>query len=160
MTEAPDREAKDRPRVLAPAPLIVLPVFVLGWILELLVPLNLLEAPSRWLWGGSLLVLSVAIAVSTLREFRRSSTPFDATKQATTLVTSGLFRYSRNPGYVSMVLLAAAVGIVTDGIWVLLLLVPAVVVLHYGVVLPEERHLQAVFGDDFGVYRSAVRRWL
>ena len=44
--------------------------------------------------------------------------------------------------------------------WVLALLVPALALTHYGVILPEERHLEALFGEKFDAYTSSVRRWI
>ena len=51
-------------------------------------------------------------------------------------------------------------GVVYDNIWMLVLLAPLLTVMHYGVVLREERHLEARFGDDYRRYRASVRRWL
>ena len=51
-------------------------------------------------------------------------------------------------------------GIAADGPWTLALLVPLLIVLHYGVIIREERYLERKFGDDYRRYRSTVRRWL
>ena len=50
--------------------------------------------------------------------------------------------------------------IATDNAWVLALLVPVVAVMHYGVILREERHLEERFGEDYVRYKASVRRWL
>jgi protein-S-isoprenylcysteine O-methyltransferase Ste14 len=48
----------------------------------------------------------------------------------------------------------------TDSPWIMALLIPVLLVMHYGVIRPEERHLQERFGDEFRDYQSSVRRWL
>jgi len=44
--------------------------------------------------------------------------------------------------------------------WATVLLVPVFLALHFGVILPEEAHLEAVFGEPYRLYRQRVRRWL
>jgi protein-S-isoprenylcysteine O-methyltransferase Ste14 len=95
-----------------------------------------------------------------LRAFRRHGTNVPTYKPATALVTDGPYRFSRNPGYVSMFLIYAGIVLAADNAWLLGLLVIFVAVIHYGVVRREEHYLEHRFGDDYRRYRSAVRRWI
>ncbi|MCH7635332.1 MAG: isoprenylcysteine carboxylmethyltransferase family protein, partial [Proteobacteria bacterium] len=67
---------------------------------------------------------------------------------------------SRNPMYLALSLLYAGIGIAADGPWTLALLVPLLLVMHYGVIIREERYLERKFGDDYRRYKSTTRRWL
>jgi protein-S-isoprenylcysteine O-methyltransferase Ste14 len=81
-------------------------------------------------------------------------------KPTTALVTEGPFRYSRNPIYVALTLLYVGVALLINALWILLLVVPAVLVLRYGVIAREEAYLTRKFGDAYRQYTTQVRRWL
>jgi protein-S-isoprenylcysteine O-methyltransferase Ste14 len=76
------------------------------------------------------------------------------------LVTTGIHGWSRNPIYVGMFLLYAGIGIAAPSPWVLILALPLVVILRYGVVAREEAYLERRFGDAYRDYKARVRRWL
>ena len=68
-------------------------------------------------------------------------------KLTTALVTGGPFRYSRNPIHVALTLLYLGVALLINALWILLLVVPAVRVLRYGVIARKEAYLTQKFGD-------------
>lgn len=75
-------------------------------------------------------------------------------------VTGGVFRFSRHPMYLAMLLVVAAAGLVTAE-WVVLGAVPVLAVaIDSFVVGPEESELVEVFGEDYEAYTKRVRRWL
>ena len=90
----------------------------------------------------------------------RARTHIDPYKPATTVVTTGPYRFTRNPLYLSVNILYVALCVVLGLTSSLVLLPVANVVLLYGVIKREERYLEAKFGDPYRVYRSHVRRWL
>ena len=65
----------------------------------------------------------------------------------------------RNPMYVALILLLAGVAIALGSDWILVLLLPAALILHFGVVKREERYLTAKFGDTYRDYMSKVPRY-
>jgi protein-S-isoprenylcysteine O-methyltransferase Ste14 len=77
----------------------------------------------------------------------------------TALVTVGPFRYSRNPIYMALTLLDVGVALLINALWILLLVIPAVLVLRYGVIAREEAYLTRKFGDAYRQYTTQVRRW-
>ena len=104
--------------------------------------------------AGLLLTLWAAVG------FIRADTPLEPYKQASALVTSGPYRFSRNPIYLGMALLLA-------GFWLWLgslspgLVLPAfVVAIDRRFIRREEAHLEERFGERFRAYRASVRRWL
>jgi protein-S-isoprenylcysteine O-methyltransferase Ste14 len=62
--------------------------------------------------------------------------------------------------YVAMALFYAAIALAADSLITLLFLVPLLIVVHHGVVLREERYLEAKFGDQYRRYKAKVRRWI
>jgi protein-S-isoprenylcysteine O-methyltransferase Ste14 len=75
-------------------------------------------------------------------------------------VTSGPFRLSRNPLYVSLVATLAAFGILLDSAWHLPAAALLALALDRFVVREEERRLGELFGEAYAEYRARVRRWL
>ncbi|HVF05434.1 MAG TPA: isoprenylcysteine carboxylmethyltransferase family protein [Frankiaceae bacterium] len=149
----------DRPRVLAPPPLVYLPALGAGFALQAL--LSDIAPPDRAVrvLGYALVVAGGALAGSFVRAFLRARTSIDFGR-ATTLVTTGPYRLSRNPGYVGMALVYAGIA-VASGAWLAFAtVVPALVAIDRCVIRGEERHLEKVFGDEYRAYTRRVRRWL
>lgn len=150
----------DRPRVIALPPLIYLGFFLAGLGLEALWPAAFLPQAIQYAVGGLVIALSVVIAITTFARFHKADTTFDVRKPATTLIIEGTFRYTRNPLYLALLMLYLGGAVMVDGGWIVALAVPLVAVMTYGVILPEERHLTAKFGEDYRSYRASVRRWI
>lgn len=146
---------KDRSGVIAPPPLIFVAFFVLGWLGRDFLPrfASMRAAMIIVFLAGTLMFW----ALWTMLRARTSPDPYTAT---TTVVTSGPFRFTRNPLYVSMNLFYVAASFATGSLTSLLLLPVAEVVLYFGVIRREELYLEAKFGDSYRDYRSRVRRWL
>ena len=151
---------RDHPGVIAPPPLIHLGFLALGALLEWLLPTATLPAPVRVPAGAALLILGLALIAAAVLQFRRAQTAVEPWKPSTALLRSGLYRWSRNPIYVAGTIASIGIALLADSLWMLAALIPAVLLLHYGVVLREERYLEARFGAAYRDYKAAVRRWL
>jgi protein-S-isoprenylcysteine O-methyltransferase Ste14 len=107
-------------------------------------------------------VTGVAFAVTGAEAFRRASTTINPVRpdQATSLVTTGIFRFTRNPMYVGLTALLLGWAVFLASPWAFL--GPALFALYITQfqIIPEERILAAKFGAEYKVYRSKVRRWL
>jgi protein-S-isoprenylcysteine O-methyltransferase Ste14 len=79
---------------------------------------------------------------------------------STSLVSTGLYRISRNPMYLGMALLYAGLALLLESIVALILLPVVLVIIQTQVIVREERYLEARFGDDYVAYKGRVRRWL
>ncbi len=157
---ATDNGGKDTAGVIAPPPVIYLAFLMIGFGADALWPVAVLPQGPRYAAGAAVIALSLALAFSAFGQFRRHKTSFKPHEPSTALITEGPYRFSRNPMYLALSLLYAGIGIAADGPWTLALLVPLLVVLHYGVILREERYLERKFADAYRRYRSSVRRWL
>jgi len=79
---------------------------------------------------------------------------------STAVVTSGPYRFSRNPLYIGLAIVYLGLTLTFDAWWGIVLLALVLIVMHLGVIQREERYLERKFGDGYRQYRSAVRRYL
>lgn len=146
--------------VIAHPPVIYLAGLVAGLGLDAIWPLSTLE----WDWarpaGIALIFLSVLIVVPAFVKFIRAGTNIPTNRPTKALVTDGIYRWSRNPIYLSMTVLVAGIGLAVHTLWVLVMLVPVWAVMRYGVIAREEAYLERRFGEDYRRYRRSVRRWI
>ena len=142
-------------------PFVILGAIVVASIVDWLLPLGFgLPRSVGWVVGGLLIVAAVAVMPSLFAAFRRARSQYDVRVVPKGLVTEGLFRFSRNPGYVAMIVAGAGLAILLDDPWALLALVPAAFVIHREVVLKEEAILRRAFGEEYRQYCRRVRRWV
>jgi len=141
-------------------PLVYAVSLLIGLAIEQLFPLVSIS----WTWRTGPAVVLIAVAglliAPTVMRYRHADTPFDVRKPATTLITDGPYRYSRNPGYVSLTLLYLGLGVLFSSAWVCVLVVPTLLIINVAVVRKEEQHLESQFGEEYLRYKTAVRRWL
>jgi len=150
----------DAPDVFIRPPRLFLFGLILGGGLGWLWPAAVWPLGLRLTLSGFLIVLGVIIMAIGYRQFRAVGTYVKTIEPTLVLVTNGLFRFSRNPFYISLILIYLGIGVVINNLWIFALLVPLLVVLHYGVILREERYLEGKFGADYLNYKATVRRWL
>jgi protein-S-isoprenylcysteine O-methyltransferase Ste14 len=96
-------------------------------------------------------------AVLAFHRARTSPNPF---RPSSALVTTGPYRFSRNPMYVGITLLYAGVALWVNTVWPLLFLPGILIVMYYGVIVLEEAYLERIFGDEYRQYARRVRRWV
>ncbi len=76
------------------------------------------------------------------------------------LVTTGIFNHCRNPLYVGNILMLLGVGILSNSLIYVLIVMPAFMVIYQAIVLAEEHFLRSKFGDGFRAYCTRVNRWI
>lgn len=156
-------EARDTAGVIAPPPLIALAAVVLGLLLDWLLPAYvltvLLDVTARIVMAIVLAAAGGALALTAMRGFRQAGTHVEPWKPSSALVTDGVYAYVRNPMYVGLGLLVAAIAVALASDWTLVMLLPAAAAIHVGVVRREERYLTAKFGEPYRRYREQVPRY-
>jgi protein-S-isoprenylcysteine O-methyltransferase Ste14 len=144
-------------------PLLFGGALALGYVLSLYWPLGPgLASPNALAVtvGLAFIAGGLALAIFSVRAFRRAGTKVVPGQPATALVTTGPYRVTRNPIYLGFVLVYFGLSIVLTSVWVLLLLFPVLVILQRGVVAREEVYLERKFGDAYRAYKARVPRWL
>jgi protein-S-isoprenylcysteine O-methyltransferase Ste14 len=107
-----------------------------------------------------MLTAAVTIAGAAILTFRRHRTTVEPGQLPSTLVTGGVFAWSRNPIYVALIAIEAAIGIMADSLWILGAALLLWIVLDRVVVRREEEMIESVFGEAFRDYMRRVRKWL
>jgi len=130
--------------------------FVLNWIW----PVLLLNDGVRYSVGPVLIIASFAVMPPVLRAFRQADTTFDVRRIPSALITEGMYRYSRNPTYISMITVCIGIAVVSGNVWVLLTTAITALYLNVNIVPIEEKYLEAQFGEEYRQYKIRVRRWL
>ena len=95
-----------------------------------------------------------------LRTMRGADTTIRLDKPVSSLIQDGPFRYSRNPGYLSLTMLYAGIAIRRNALWAILLLALVLYVIQREVIGREERYLERTFGEEYLSYKASVRRWV
>ena len=145
-----------------PPPAVVAIAAALMWAIAALLPSLRVDVPHAGLIAGICAALGVAIGGAGLIAFRRARTTVNPLhpEAASSLVTSGIYRWTRNPMYLGALPLLAGWAVYLQHP-VALLVVPLVMLyLTRFQIIPEERALSAKFGGQFDAYRGRVRRWL
>lgn len=154
--------SEDVPGVLVFPPLIPLAVLVVGIVLDWLLPLSFLAKiplPARAVLGPLLLALGIAAIISGDRVFKRVGTNVNPLQPSLALASTGIYRRLRNPMYVGMALVVLGIVIGFALEWTFFALAIGALVMHFGVVLREERYLERKFGDEYRTYKASVPRY-
>jgi protein-S-isoprenylcysteine O-methyltransferase Ste14 len=145
-----------------PPPLVALFLAILMWLMpalagSLAIPLSLRRGVAL-----ALLCLGLSIAVSGIVAFRRARTTLNPIKasSASALVSSGVYRFTRNPMYLGLLLVLFAWAMLLSNPLALLLLPVYVLYINRFQIIPEERVLASLFGTEYSAYKECVRRWL
>jgi protein-S-isoprenylcysteine O-methyltransferase Ste14 len=146
--------------VHVPPPVIYIVGFLAGLLLQRAIPVRNEAVRSRRVLGAAGLGLSVALAAPSLVLFVRARTSPIPVRPATALVTSGPYRFTRNPMYLGMAFAYAGLALWSGVVSALLVLPLVVVVVDRYVIVREERYLERAFGDHYRQYKAHVRRWL
>lgn len=163
MTQTPPPAPDAHAGVIAPPPLIYFGFLLLGWVLDTYV-LHL-SMPFELTFPVKVIAVVLIVAGLGLEMwagglFKKAGTNVVPWSPSTALVATGPYRFSRNPMYVgfTLVYLGLALGLQSPSAMILLL--PCLALMTWGVIQREERYLTAKFGQPYLDYKERVRRWL
>ena len=112
--------------------------------------------------SGLSLLIGIGVLVSAVASFRKQKTtvnPLDIEK-ASSLVISGVFKYSRNPMYLGMVFILLSIALKFNLIGgIILTLLFAIFITRFQII-PEEVVMEKLFKEEFYSYKKKTRRWL
>ena len=151
----------NRLELLIPPPVVAVVFASAIWVLSKLIPVIWLF-PGQMMGVAMLAAMGLALDITALIGFLRAKTTINPIKpdQSSTLVTGGLYRITRNPMYLGLALLVAAWTLYQANPFGWLLWLGFCAYITRFQIIPEERHLAMLFGEDFEIYKSRVRRWI
>lgn len=151
---------KDYPKVLAPPPFIALVIIIAGFAAGLIKSLHFIYGTARYTAGAALMAVSLIIILTASFKFKKAGTNVDVRKPTTSIVTDGLYAYSRNPIYVGLVIFLFAMSVLLNNLWIMIFIPAFVIIMRRGVIEREELYLAEKFGAEYTDYKQRVRRWI
>ncbi len=112
--------------------------------------------------GGSGLVWRIAVLLLLLasREFSTHKTTDSCSGCSTALISTGPFRFSRNPVYLGLLIMFIGFSARSSNLWFLIVAIPMCLAIYQVVIAKEEVYLAAKFGEEYDRYKASVRRWI
>ena len=113
-------------------------------------------------FGSFMISIGLIIILSAIIQFKKYKTtisplnPYEATK----LMVHGIYKFSRNPMYLGLLLILSGISIIQNPIGVLLFVPSFILYINHFQIIPEESAMLDLFKDDFLKYKESVRRWI
>ena len=145
-----------------PPPLIALTVAVLMWGIAEVVPSMALTFLRSTTLAGVVAAVGCGIALAGILQFWTASTTINphTPQKSAQLVEHGIYRFSRNPMYLGLVIVLLAWALYLANPLSVLLIPGFMVYINLFQIRPEERHMRELFGQPYEEYASRVRRWI
>jgi protein-S-isoprenylcysteine O-methyltransferase Ste14 len=145
-----------------PPPVVAVAIAAAMYVASRWIPLLQFDFPARRLLAGVFVAVGIAVNLAGIWAFRQHSTTVNPLHpgKTTSLVTEGVFRWTRNPMYLGILLILTGWAIWLATVVSLFGLPLLVIYLTRFQILPEERALRAKFGGAMATYEQQVRRWL
>ncbi len=162
MRTDPPARIPDRPGIIPWPPLLLAGTVVGGILLARVAPLpwpGMDDMAARIVGLGFGLAGLVLLAWAALT-LKRHATTILPHKGASVLVTDGPYRWRRHPIYIADVFLLFGLAELTQNIWFVILAFVFAALVTRLQIIPEERHLEAVFGEDWRTYAAKTRMWV
>ena len=151
---------QDNPGIRVPPPLVYLLALLLGLLLNRRLHVPFLSRGVARVLGWPLVGGGIALAAWFARTIHGADTTLRTDKPVSSLVQDGPFRYSRNPGYLSLTMLYVGIAILRNALWAILFLPLLLLVTQRELIEREERYLERTFGEEYLAYTRRVRRWV
>ena len=144
-----------------PPPAVCLLTGLAMWGLARQMPPVVVADAWRWSVAGAFVAAGVMVAAPAMAAFARARTTINPVKlDASTLVSGGVFRLTRNPMYLGLTLLLCGLAVFLAAPWALLGPLAFVLFITRYQIIPEERVMRAKFGAAYEAYAARVRRWI
>ena len=147
-----------KPRILPPVWFLL--TLLAMWIADRWLPIVEFASTAARVAGAVLIVTGIGISARASSAFKHAGTPVVPFERSTALVTEGLFRYTRNPMYVGLVLALVGVALLLESVGAWLPIPVFIAIIQVRFIAGEERLLAELFGDDYLAYKHKTRRWL
>ncbi len=110
--------------------------------------------------GGIILVVGLALLVMAGGLFKKADTEMIPFREVRALVTTGVYRYTRNPMYLGMALVLLGCAVTVGAATAFIVIPVFMVIIQYRFIVHEEQLLREIFPEEFPAYCRQVRRWL
>ena len=121
-----------------------------------------IEVKNEFIFGSFMIISGLIIILSAIilfKKYQTTITPLNPSN-ATKLITDGIYKFSRNPMYLGLLLVLLGVSIILNPIGGLFLIPLFILYLNFFQIIPEENAMVDLFKDEFLDYKKNVRRWI
>ena len=125
-----------------------------------LLPVKQLMTPPLTYWGIGAIVIGILMVLYCAQLFRQKGTTIKPFEESSSLVKEGLFRYSRNPIYLGMIVFLFGLWVVLGSLTPLGVIPVFAWLIQEKFIKEEEKMLEEKFGEEYKEYKARVRRWL
>jgi protein-S-isoprenylcysteine O-methyltransferase Ste14 len=143
-----------------PPPLYYVAAIAGGMLIHRTLPLPVGGRPATAVVGAIVLALGLTLNFAGVAGVIKHRTTIVPHGHVARLITTGAYRWSRNPMYTGLGIAVLGAGLLAGSWWPIVLLPIALLVVAWLVIGPEERYLAQRFGQSYHDYSSRVRRWL
>jgi protein-S-isoprenylcysteine O-methyltransferase Ste14 len=145
-----------------PPPIVALVLALFMWLTPAVASLVPVSYPARVLCAVVLVCIGQGIGVAGMVAFRRAKTTVNPVRAslASSLVVQGVYRHTRNPMYLGLLLTLLAWAVLLANPFAVLWVAVFVLYITRFQIIPEERVLGALFGAEYEAYKARVRRWM
>lgn len=146
-----------------PPPIVALTILICMWVFDLF--LHWLQFSLSYSWVIAIVIAGTGMSFIAIgvRSFSKKETTVNPLKPdtASSLVNEGIYRFTRNPMYVGLLIIVIAWGVfLSNGLILLLGPIFFVFYINQFQIKPEEEALETLFGEDYLAYKTKVRRWI
>ena len=139
---------------------IVYSHILIAGIFEYIFPTDLYVSRTLSVSVGIVILLFAWVLIFiTKQQFKKTAQKTSPGNETKSLIQDGIFAYTRNPIYVSMILISFSLGFILNSLWILVVTIPIFITLKNTLVLPEEKYLKETFKEEFDEYCKRVGRW-
>ncbi len=153
-------EHKDHADVKIHPPVLTVIHIAIAYIAKWTIPISFVVSNILRNVGFSLVVIGFLLGLGAFLEFRKARTTILPHGSVSSIVTSGVYRFTRNPIYLGFALMLIGFPLNSGTYWGLILAPVFIVTFNSLVIEREEAYLERKFGDVYTSYKSRVRRWL
>ena len=150
----------DSAQVKFPPPLAVLLATALCFVARYICPEPFVPEEVRWSVGAGLWVVGIGLMFSAVRQFRMKKTALPPWQSTSTIVVEGPYRFSRNPIYLSFLVMTLGSVFLSNHVLSFACLIGLFLFLRFYVIAREERYLEGKFGESYLSYKASSRRWI
>jgi|TARA_B100000959_G_scaffold271678_1_gene320077 protein-S-isoprenylcysteine O-methyltransferase Ste14 len=153
---------RDGASVRIPPPFVYLAAVIAGGLVDRYLFAIPLDLPGDVRFGAAALVtvIGVGVMAAAVGLFKRTGQDPKPWKSTPEIISTGVYRVTRNPMYMGMALLQAGIGLALVSAWIIALVPVVLAVVYVTAVRHEEAYLEEKFGAAYLSYKSLVRRWI
>ncbi len=153
-------EHKDHASVKIHPPVLLVIHIGVAWLLGRFIALPIAVSPLFKNIGLGMAGIGFLLGLSALFVFMKARTTVNPHGSVKTIVSSGIYRFTRNPIYLGMVFMLIGFPLAFGNVWGIPLALAFIPLMNRLVIEHEEAYLEKKFGEAYTGYKSRVRRWL